>query len=73
MSIAQIPTEPDEAAVLLMARAGGRDGYDLTDLTHEALIRKTALGLARQGLVTIKGSRIFLTREGFAYSVGEAA
>lgn len=56
-----------------MARAGGRDGYDLTDLTHEALIRKTALGLARQGLVTIKGSRIFLTREGFDYSVGEAA
>ena len=52
MSIAQIPTERDEAAVLLMARAGGRDGYDLTDLTHEALIRKTALGLARQGLVT---------------------
>lgn len=73
MSAALVPTEHDEQAVLLMARAGGPDGYDLTDLTHERMIRLTAAGLARRGLLRVAGDRIFLTRQGFDFSTREAA
>ncbi len=73
MSAALVPADRDEQAVLLMARAGGLDGYDLNDLTHEKLIKRTAVALARRGLVRMAGSRIFITRDGFACSIGEAA
>lgn len=67
-----------EQAVLLMARAGGPiDGFLLEGLTHEAEIKRSAKTLARLGLLRVKArdseTRIFLTREGFAKSIGDAA
>jgi len=73
MSLKPVPTERDEQAVLLMARAGGLDGYEITDLTNGRLIRLTAAGLARRGLLRVAGDRIFLTRQGFDFSTREAA
>ena len=66
-----------EEQILLMARAGGKvDGFLLEGLTHEAEIKRSAKTLARLGLVRVKArdseTRIFLTREGLAKSIGDA-
>ncbi|MGE0533175.1 MAG: hypothetical protein AB7P35_17840 [Hyphomonadaceae bacterium] len=65
------PAQVDHA-VLLMARAGGQDGFLFAGLTDATMIRATAHSLARRGLARVAGDRIFLTTKGLEHSMESA-
>lgn len=64
-----------ENAVLMMARAGGDDGFLLTNLSREPEIRAVAADMAERGLLRIGAAngpsttRIFLTSAGWDRSL----
>lgn len=67
----------DAHAVLMMARAGGVGGYELTDLCFEQEVRGALPGLEAQGFLIIRRSeteeRIFITPAGFERSAEGAS
>lgn len=62
--------EPDEAAVLMMARCGGPKGFELIGLSFEQRVRAAGAELAARGLARIEADRLFITPKGRELSMG---